>query len=327
MDRPAPFKDARPAAHAPDGVRWFASAHSESGRRPAPGIPAVQRLSTLLAVLAVVLAGCGGTKESAATGRADIVPADARAFVFLDTDLVSSQWQTIDELASLFPDKEKLIRSMKRDLLEDEDVDWDKDVRPALGEELAVVWLDFENDAENAVGLIQPKDEDAFKRLAAKADEELVSEKVGDWYVFSDKPAKIEQFRKASEAADKFLADDSTFKGAMDSFPDDSLVRAFVDGPPLHEAIIRAGGAESRKTLNGSDASIGSSPSSASDQGVRFDTTAHGRAGPGLKGAAPNPFTPSLTREVPSDALLYFTFRGSERDAHRDRYQRSLRPG
>ena len=182
-------------------------------------MPAVHRLSGLLAVLALVLTGCGGTTMDAATGGADIVPADSPAFVSIDTDLGSSQWQAIDELASRFPDKEKLIRSMKRDLLEDEGVDWDKDVRPALGDELALAWLDFENDAENAVGLIQPKDEDAFKRLAAKADEELVYEKVGDWYVFSDKRAKIEKFRKASEAADKFLADDSTFKRAMDSFP------------------------------------------------------------------------------------------------------------
>ena len=266
-----------------------------------------------LGVLVLVLAGCGGTTSNAVAGGADIVPADAPAFVTIDTDLDSSQWQTIDQLASRFPDKDKLIKSLKRDLLEDEGVDWDKDVRPALGGELALAWLDFDNDAENAVALLQPDDEDAFKRLVAKSDGEVAYQKFGDWYVFSDKQAKVERFRKASEATDEFLADDSTFKRAMSSFPEDSLVRAFVDGLPLQDAILREGGAEARKTLD----RLGRldwlvAAIRASDEGIRFDTTAHGQAGPGLKGAAPNPFTPSLTHEVPSDALLYFTFHGSK---------------
>jgi hypothetical protein len=266
-----------------------------------------------LAVLVLVLAGCGGTTSEAGTGGADIVPAEAPAFVTIDTDFESSQWRTLDDLAGRFPDKDKLIRDLKRDLLEDEGVDWDKDVRPALGDELALAWLDFENDAENAVALLQPKDEDAFKRLAAKSDGELVYEKFGDWYVFSDKQAKVERFRKASEASDTFLADDSTFKQAMSSFPEDSVLRAFVDGPPVQEAILREGGAEGQKTLE----KLGRldwlvAAVRANDEGVRFDTTVHGQAGPGLKGASPNPFTPSLTHEVPSDALLYFTFHGSK---------------
>lgn len=273
----------------------------------------MHRLVGALAVLALFLAGCGGKTGGAGTGGADIVPADAAAFVALDTDFDSSQWQTLDELASRFPDKDKLIRDLKQDMLEDDGVDWDKDIRPALGDELAFVWLDFENDAENAVALLQPKDEDAFKRLVAKSDGELVYEKFGDWYVVSDKQVKVERFRRASEAADKFLAGDSTFKRAMSSFPEDSLVRAFLDGPPVHEAVLREGDADAQKTLN----RLGrldwlAGAVRASDQGIRFDTTAHGQAGPGLKGAAPNPFTPSLTHEVPSDALLYFTFHGSK---------------
>jgi len=265
-----------------------------------------------LALLVLVLAGCGGTTNRAAAGGADIVPADAPAFISIDTDFDSSQWQTLDKLASRFPDKDKLIRSLKG-MAQEEGIDWDKDVRPALGSELALAWLDFDNDAENAVALLQPKDEDAFKRLATKSDGELVYEKVGGWYVFSDKQVKVERFRKASEAADKFLADDSTFKRAMSSFPEDSLMRAFVDGPPVHEAILREGGAEGQKMLDRLgrlDWLVGAVR--ASNEGIRFDTTVHGQAGPGLKGAAPKPFTPSLTHEVPSDALLYFTFHGSK---------------
>src|SRR5215204_3003767 len=62
-----------------------------------------------LGVLVFVLAGCGGPTSSVGAGGADIVPADAPAFVTIDTDLDSSQWQTIDQLASRFPDKDKLI--------------------------------------------------------------------------------------------------------------------------------------------------------------------------------------------------------------------------
>ena len=68
----------------------------------------MRRLACLLGLLALGLAGCGGTTNPS-SGAGDIVPASVPLFVALDTDLSSSQWQAVDELASKFPDKQKAV--------------------------------------------------------------------------------------------------------------------------------------------------------------------------------------------------------------------------
>src|SRR5919201_761953 len=92
----------------------------------------MSRLAGLLAVLALVLAGCGGTTSDIGAGASDLVPGSAAVFIAVDTDPSSSQWQTVDELASKFPDKQKAIDSIKSDMSK-QGVDWEQDVRPALG--------------------------------------------------------------------------------------------------------------------------------------------------------------------------------------------------
>src|SRR5919108_4002624 len=86
----------------------------------------MSRLAGLLAVLALVLAGCGGTTSDIGTGASDLVPGSAAAFIAVDTDPESSQWQTVDALANKFPDKQKGIDALKREMRKDK-VDWDKD--------------------------------------------------------------------------------------------------------------------------------------------------------------------------------------------------------
>jgi Protein of unknown function (DUF3352) len=271
------------------------------------------RPALVFVVCALVLAGCGGTSAATGSSGADIVPATAPAFVTVDTDFNSSQWQTLDRLASRFPDKERWLETLQRELREDENVDWDRDVKPALGSELDLVWLDLQNEGENAVGLIQPQDEGAFKSLVAKSSGELVAEKFGAWYVFSDTQAKIDRFKQASEATDEKLADDATFERAMDSFPDDSVLRAFVDGVAVHDLAASEGDAEAQKMIDrlGRLDWVVASIRATSD-GIRSDTIVHGKAGPALNGSVPNPFAPSLTKDVPRDAIVYLTFHGSK---------------
>ena len=54
-------------------------------------------------------------------------------------------------------------------LRSDAGLDYEKDVEPALGPELDLVWLDFANDGENVVALMQPDDPEAFQRVVARA--------------------------------------------------------------------------------------------------------------------------------------------------------------
>jgi hypothetical protein len=270
------------------------------------------RLAGVLAALALLLVGCGGSTETVA-GGADIVPADVPAFVSFNTDLDSDQWQMVTDLADRFPDKEEAIKFIQKSLRE-EDLDWDRDVKPALGPELDLVWLDFGNDGENLVGLMQPDDEDAFRRLAKKdPDDEIVYEEFRGWYVLAENRANIERFKRESEAGGS-LDDSEVFNDAMESYPEDSLFRGYVNGAAVMEIARREADPDFRKFIN----ELGSldwfaAGLRAAEEGIRFDATAHGTAGRGLKGLMmAKPFRSALQDEIPSDALLYWTFHGAK---------------
>jgi hypothetical protein len=266
-----------------------------------------------IALVALVLAGCGGTTHDASTGGAELAPADTAAFITFDTDLDSSQWQTVEELADRFPDKEKAVDFVKKGLRED-DVDWERDLKPALGPEFTMLWLDFENGGQNFVGLIQPDDEEAFKRLVEKQKEEdTVYEKFRDWYVVADKRETIARFRRESEASGS-LAESDRFSDAIDSYPEDSLFRGYVNGDAVMKFVRSFPDPEARKMIDklGTLDWIAAGLHASSD-GIRFDTTVHGTAGSALKDAVPTrAYTPALQHEVPRDALLFASFHGSK---------------
>ena len=272
-----------------------------------------------LFVMGTVAAACGGKVGAGGGGAASIVPAIVPAFIALDTDTESSQWQTVDELASRFPDKVKAVDSLKQSLREDDGLDFDKDVKPALGPEVDIAWLDFDNGGEDVVGLVQPRDEAAFERLIAKGnakdpEDKLYHAQVGDWQAFSDKQSVLDRFRQESSATGGKLADDETFKRAMDAVPGDSLVKAYVNGPSLLDAVNEYGDPSVSDllaragTLDWIVAGL-----QVSDDGVRFDTVVRGTPGELFNSAhVTQPYEAKLPSRVPSDALAYFTFHGAE---------------
>src|SRR5919201_2790445 len=112
-------------------------------------------VASALAGAAFLSAGCGG-KSGLGAGAAGIVPASAPAYIAVDTDAGSSQWKTVDELAGRFPDKQKGVDTIKRELRKDLGLAWEHDIKPALGPELDLAWLDFANNGENIVALLRP---------------------------------------------------------------------------------------------------------------------------------------------------------------------------
>jgi uncharacterized protein DUF3352 len=123
-------------------------------------------LAGIAAIAAFAAAGCGGT-VGAGAGGADIVPASAPAFLAFNTDIDSSQWQTVDDLSRRFPDREKALQTFHR-ALESEGLSWRRDVKPAIGPEVDLVWLDFAHDGDDFVVLMQPDDDKKFERLISK---------------------------------------------------------------------------------------------------------------------------------------------------------------
>jgi hypothetical protein len=268
---------------------------------------------------ASLVAACGGTGGAGAgSGAAGIVPASAAAYIAIDTDLDSSQWQTVDELSRRFPDRQKAIDSITRDLRKEAGLGFEHDVKPALGPEIDVAWLDFDHNGQDVVGLLQPTDESAFERLVQKANEQdpqnkLIYGKVGDWHVVAETQTLIDRFRSESGAAQAMLADDSTFTGAMDAVPDESLVTAYIGGQQVMDAISEYAGEQGSNIVDeaGTLEWIVSAVHASSD-GMRFDSVVRGTPGKLFRGVKPTPFHASLPDRVPGDALAYYTFHGTD---------------
>ena len=127
--------------------------------------------------------------------------AGSLAFVSIDSDTSSSQWKQLDELAQKFPDRDELLAQLKQQLSA-QGVDYDTDVKPALGPELdvAVVSAGDESSAK-PVALTKPDDPAKFKALVAKLNakdssgERAVYREVDGWYALSDSQASISRRR------------------------------------------------------------------------------------------------------------------------------------
>ena len=274
----------------------------------------MRKLGLLLAGLAFVLAGCGGTTNPS-SGATDIVPSTAALFVAIDSDPSSSQWQTLDALASKFPDKQKAVDSAKQQLAK-KGLDWERDLKPALGPELDVVMLDFAHP-NDSVALMQPKDQGAFERAVKKGNatdplNALVYEKFHGWTVISDKQSAIDAFKSASDTAKSTLTENKAFTAAM-SKAGDGLVRAYVNGASVLSAAQQALGPDastSFKQLGTLDWLLLSVR--AKSDGIAWDTTVHGTPGKAFDQVSARSSDGSLRRFVPKDALLYLAFHGSK---------------
>jgi len=271
-------------------------------------------LAGSFAVLALFAAGCGGTTATTATSS-DIIPASASLFVAIDTDFDSTQWQALDRLASKFPDKQKGVDSLKQQL-KDQGLDWEADLKRALGPELDIVMLDFAHP-DVAVGLMQPADEGAFKRAVEKGNandpsNKLLYETFRGWTVMSDKQSAIDAFKRASDSAKETLAGDGTFNGAMDK-TGDGVVRAYVNGPKAAAAAERFAGPAGMRALR----KLGTldwltTALKAKPDGLAWDFIVHGTPGKQLHSSKAGQSDGSLQESVPKNALLYFAFHGTK---------------
>jgi hypothetical protein len=274
----------------------------------------VRSLGVFVAAFALLLAGCGGT-TGPGSGGADFVPASVPLFVAINTDLGSSQWHTVDELASKFPDKQKAIDSIKQQLTKN-GLDWEEDLKPALGPELDLVMLDF-NHPDEIVALTQPKDLGAFegavrKGNAADPSNKVVYKQFHGWTVISENLAAIDAFTQASDSAKRTLSEDETFTSAMNK-AGDGIFRAYVNGPQVMAAARKFGGADAApylKKLGTLDWLL--MTLHAKSDGIAWDTTVHGTPGTAFKNVDVNGLDGSLEKLVPKDALLYLAFHGSK---------------
>ena len=236
-------------------------------------------------------------------------------FVVIDSDLRSSQWQTVNELANKFPDKQKAVDAIKQQLNR-KGLDWKRDLEPALGPEVDVVMLDFAHPNET-VALMQPQDEGAFERAVKKGNaidpsSQLVYDKFHGWTVMSDKQAAIDAFERASDSSVRMLPEDGTFSSATRK-SGDGILRAYVNGAQVMTAARNFLGPDAGpyfKKLGTLDWLL--MTLRAKSDGIAWDTTVHGTPGKEFDKVSEHASDGSLQKLVPKDALLYLAFHGSK---------------
>jgi hypothetical protein len=267
-------------------------------------------LAAVLCGLALALQGCGGDGDGGTQlSGAEMVPADVPLYISIDTDLQSEQWQAAQDLLDKFPGKEELLARLTRELAS-EDVDFERDIRPALGSEVGVVWLDIE-DEDTFVGLIQPEDEAKLAALLRKAGESLVHTEIEGWTVVSDTQANLDRFR--SEQAGEKLSESDRYSEAVSSLPDDALLKLYFGGPQVQEQIRKTfseeglpkGLAERFSDLRSAALALTAEP-----DGVRFEADLV--VGSDLELET---YEPQLPEKFPVGALLYVSFANLDRPA------------
>jgi len=265
----------------------------------------MRRLWTVAAVAsALAAAGCGGGGGGGGSvpDGAGIAPASSIAFVSVRTDFSSAQWKQVTKLAGRFPGTPQLIAELEK---QTNGLDFEQDVKPALGPEVDLVWFDAAGNGNDVVGLTKPdtkaKLETLLQKSRSKGESKAVTMQVGDWVAISDSQAKLDRFKTAS-AGDK-LADDKEFKQAFEELDSAASVRSWTSGEFVQSALDRSlatSGAPPRLSHDLGDLHGISAAAKAEDEGASVELD-------GLIDPTPDPgtFSPSLPDDVPGGALLY----------------------
>jgi len=257
---------------------------------------------------AVLLAGCGGVSTTGSGGDlgagASVAPADAVAFVAIDTDVSSSQWQAVDALLQKFPGHDALLQQLQQSLTKKTGLDWATDVEPALGSELDLVVVPkTSNGKPELVALVQPGDASKLgalvKKIEASSGKTLATAQVSGWTAIAGSQAALDAVSGASSS----LADSNTYQDATSKLASSPL------------ASVYANGAEAMQLLGSLGTSV---PMPATGAQLQWVSAAVVAAGDGVKvdgyvrttgGKAPaTPYASTLVSQIPSGALAVADF-------------------
>ena len=275
-------------------------------------VPVRVLLALLAAAAAFAVAGCGGSDTASSTASsATLAPADAGAWISIDTDIESAQWLRLEGLLARIPGGEQGLADLLGQAAGKQGLSWKDDIQPALGPELVLV---LPAGSENPVLLTQPDDAGKLEKLLAKGDQPGATADVEGWTAAAETKAALDTYRSALDKG--LLVDVDAFARALEGLPDEALARVYLDGTGLSGAVGRAAG--SAGSLGGLPGlSTGTSPASvpgtiamavsAEETGLRIEGSVK------LEGAdTPASFKPTLLARVPADALVAVTFKGGE---------------
>ena len=288
--------------------------------------------AAVAAATVLTAAGCGGAGGAPGAGLgggASIVPADTVAFVALDTDVSSGQWQAVDQLLQKFPAHDQLLTQLQKSFEQKTSLSWNDDVKPALGNELDVAVLP--GAKPQLVVLTQPADTAKFSALLAKLKGGS-SRQIGGWTVASDSSTALDAVQNATAT----LAADNTFQDANAHLAGDSLARAYANGAEAQQLLgslpgqsqVTATTPTIRLARNGSGQGIpavepqafqwGAADVVAVDGGLKVEAFARSAAPvaailqkSSLAQTPIQPYTAHLVDEIPAGALFVADFQAA----------------
>jgi hypothetical protein len=224
-------------------------------------------VAAALAGLVVLAAGCGGGGGSSSSSgdslsTASLAPKDAGAWVSIDTDPDSAQWQSLDALLQKIPGAEQALADPSSSPFSGAALR--TEVLPAVGPQLVLV---VPAGNSNPIVLVKPSDTDKLDGLLAKTDEHEIKGNVDGWTAIAASQKELDAYQAALDEGT--LADSETFNGAMEGLPEEALATGFVNGKGLASGLGDLGSL-------GSVAGLSSLPglaSGASEAGSVFRTT------------------------------------------------------
>jgi hypothetical protein len=264
---------------------------------------------TAAAVFATA-AGSGGTGAAAAGAGialgagATAAPADTVAFVAIDSNLSSDQWQTLDGLLGKLSPNDSLVAQLEQSIGQKTGLSWPGDVQPALGPEIDVAVLPAGSDGKAQVVLLtQPADQAKLRallpKLAPAGGPAPVSVQVNGWTAVSDSQAALDALATAPAP----LAGDSLYQEAAAKLPSEALVTAYANGAAARQLVSSLGGsadgAGGQVVWAAADA-VASGGGLKLDGFVRTDVT------------GPQPYASSLVDRIPGDALAVADFQAGQ---------------
>src|SRR3954447_6615275 len=235
--------------------------NEDPGQRPsagpaAPTEPQLRsgaRATALTTAVSLVLVGGVVTAAVRGTGHSStaetLAPASAFAFAQVDLSLADGQSSALSSLLGRFPDspthkgkgslRDRVLRAMLRDS-SDPHVDYDKDVKPWLGDHAAVAaWLDSSGKPQVEF-MLQSKNDGAARASLHRANAKL-------GVAFSHGYAVVAATQALSDAAVAAAAKSSLsnaghFHSDVSRLSGPQLISGWVDVAAAAQAVRKAGG-------------------------------------------------------------------------------------
>ena len=260
------------------------------------------------AALAVGLVAAGWSSSAAGAAplgaAASVAPANAVAFVALDTDLSSGRWNAVNGLLDKFPGYDQVLAKLSKSFAQRTKLSWADDVKPALGSELDLVALPGKQT--ELVGLTQGGNQQKLDALLRKLGQGIVSEQIDGWTAFSKSQAALDAVTSATTK----LADNATYQAAIAKLAGDALVRAYANGTEAQQLLSSLGkqtSAASAPPFAWAAADLVASGDGLRVNGYSQDSSLQGIA-PRVQPIPAAPYTSSLVDEIPAGVLLAADF-------------------